>query len=106
MNPVTNYTTERKTHTNTHTQTNSRLDDEEAECRHPNKMSRSFAKFPALSQVLYSESITRDRHARHQQGPLITIASAEVLLAFGSHMVIDLGKCTHRREATPTFIRT
>jgi len=41
-----------------------------------------------------------------KEGPPLTTASAEVLLAFGSHTVIDWGKCTLGREATPTFIRT
>ena len=88
-------------------QTNTSLDVQEAECRHPNKMSRSLVQFPALSQVLYSESIPRDRDARHQQGgPSYHHSNCRSPSGLGGHMVIAWGKCTLGREATPTFIRS
>ena len=57
-------------------------------------MPRSFVPYPALSQVLYSESISRDRDARHQQGgPSYHHSKCRSPSGLGSHTVIDWGKC-------------
>ena len=106
MSPVKNYMIERKNYIKKQRQTQGwmfrRLSaDIPTKCLGPlcsiQHLVRSYIQNPSLETEMPGIS---------KEGPPLTTASAEVLLAFGSHTVIDWGKCTLGREATPTFIRT